>query len=128
MNVQEREIAQRIVRELDRSALGIDKDTAARLLAAREQALAQYQQTPVVGMAGAGTIVSHWFERPASGARYALSLAVMILGLAGIVFWQSSNGSGSELADIDARLLTDDLPIDAYLDKGFDSWLNRQSR
>ncbi|MEN9784087.1 MAG: hypothetical protein RJA24_1430 [Pseudomonadota bacterium] len=128
MNVQEREIAQRIVRELDRSALGIDKDTAARLLAAREQALAQYQQTSVVGMAGAGTIVSHWVERPASGARYALSLAVLILGLAGIVFWQSSNGSGSELADIDARLLTDDLPIDAYLDKGFDSWLNRQSR
>jgi hypothetical protein len=32
------------------------------------------------------------------------------------------------LADLDVRLLTDDLPIDAYLDKGFDSWLNRQSR
>ena len=128
MNVQEREIAQRIVRELDRSAHGIDKDISARLLAAREQALAQYQQTSVVGMAGAGTIVSHWFELPASVARYALSLAVLILGLAGIVFWQSSNGSGSELADIDARLLTDDLPIDAYLDKGFDSWLKRQSR
>jgi hypothetical protein len=112
MNVQEREIAQRIVRELDRSSLSIDKDTAARLLAAREQALAQYQQAPVSGMAGAGAFVSHVFERPASGARYALSLAVLILGLAGI----------------DARLLTDDLPIDAYLDKGFDSWLNRQSR
>lgn len=128
MNVQEREIAQRIVRELDRSTLRIDKDTATRLLAAREQALAQYQQMPVIGMAGTGTFVSHWFDRPASGARYALSLAVLILGLAGIVFWQSSNGSGSELADIDARLLTDDLPIDAYLDKGFDSWLNRHSR
>jgi len=128
MNVQEREIAQRIVRELDRSSLSIDKDTAARLLAAREQALAQYQQASVSGMAGAGAFVSHVFERPASGARYALSLAVLILGLAGIVFWQSSNGSGGELADIDARLLTDDLPIDAYLDKGFDSWLNRQSR
>ena len=128
MSTQEREIAQRIVRELDRSTLGIDKDTAARLLAAREQALAQYQQTPVLGIAGAGTIVSNWFERSASGARYALSLAVLILGLAGIVFWQSSNGSGGELADIDARLLADDLPIDAYLDKGFDSWLNRQPR
>jgi len=128
MNVQEREIAQRIVRELDRSALSIDKDTAARLLAVREQALTQYQQTPVAGMAGAGAFVSQMIERPASGARYALSLAVLILGLAGIVFWQSSNGSGGELADIDARLLTDDLPIDAYLDKGFDSWLNRQSR
>ena len=128
MNAEEREIAQKIVRELDRSARSVGGDAAARLAVAREQALAHFQHTPVISMAGAGQLVSHIIERPASGARYALSLAVLILGLAGIVFWQSSNGSGGELADIDARLLTDDLPIDAYLDKGFDSWLSRQSR
>lgn len=128
MNAEEREIAQKIVRELDRGARSVDGDALARLAVAREQALAQFQHTPVIGLAGAGQLVSHMIERPAPGARYALSLAVLILGLAGIVFWQSSNGSGGELADIDARLLTDDLPIDAYLDKGFDSWLNRQSR
>lgn len=128
MNAEEHEIARKIVRQLDRSARSVDGDAAARLSAAREQALAQFQHTPVVGIAGAGQLASHMIERPASGARYALPLAVLILGLAGIVFWQSSGGSGSELADIDARLLTDDLPIDAYLDKGFDSWLSRQSR
>lgn len=128
MNADEREIALKIVRELDRSARSVSGDTAARLAVAREQALAQFQHAPVVGLAGAGHSVSHMLERPASGARYALPLAVLILGLAGIVFWQSSNGSGNELADIDARLLTDDLPIDAYLDKGFDSWLSRQPR
>jgi hypothetical protein len=128
MNAEEREIAQKIVRELNRGARSVDGDALARLAVGREQALAQFQHTPVIGLAGAGERVSHMIERPASGARYALSLAVLILGLAGIVFWQSSNGSGGELADIDARLLTDDLPIDAYLDKGFDSWLNRQSR
>jgi len=128
MNAEEREIAQKIVRELDRGARSVDGDAIARLAVAREQALAQFQHAPVISLAGAGQLVSHMIERPASGARYALSLAVLILGLAGIVFWQSSNGSGGELADIDARLLTDDLPIDAYLDKGFDSWLNRQSR
>ena len=128
MNAEEREIAQKIVRELNRGARSVDGDALARLAVGREQALAQFQHTPVIGLAGAGEWVSHMIERPASGARYALSLAVLILGLAGIVFWQSSNGSGGELADIDARLLTDDLPIDAYLDKGFDSWLNRQSR
>jgi hypothetical protein len=32
------------------------------------------------------------------------------------------------LAEVDAGLLTDELPINAYLDKGFDSWLKRSSR
>lgn len=128
MTAQEIEIAQKIVRELDRSTRGISTDAAARLSAAREQALAQYEHAPARGLAWAGTSVSHFLERPAAGIRYALPLAVLILGLAGIVYWQSSNGNGNELADLDARLLTDDLPIDAYLDKGFDSWLKRQSR
>ena len=79
-------------------------------------------------MAWAGQVVSQVTEGPATSARYAVSLAVLILGLAGIVYWQSGSGNGGELADLDARLLTDDLPIDAYLDKGFDSWLKRQSR
>jgi hypothetical protein len=81
-----------------------------------------------MGVAVAGRTFTQMFEHPTPGIRYALSLAVLILGLAGIVYWQSSNGAGSEIADLDARLLTDDLPIDAYLDKGFDSWLKRQQR
>lgn len=130
MNVREHEIAQKIVRELDRSTHSISGDTVARLSIAREQALAQFQfqHTPALGMAGVGQFVTHMFGRPIAVTRYALSLTVLILGLTGIVYWQNSNGNGNELADIDARLLTDDLPIDAYLDKGFDSWLKRQSR
>ena len=49
--------------------------------------------------------------------------------------WQFLPGGAADryvgllaIADLDARLLTDDLPIDAYLDKGFDSWLKRQQR
>ncbi len=128
MNAQEHEIAQKIVRELNRGTRSIGENTVAQLLIAREQALTHYQQTPALRIAGAGQLVMQMIERPASGARYALSLAVLILGLAGIVYWQSSNGAGGEMADLDARLLIDDLPIDAYLDKGFDSWLKRQPR
>lgn len=130
MNAHENEIAEKIVRRLDLGSRNISSDAAARLAAAREEALAQFQfqQVPELGVAGLGRFISDMIERPASGGRYTISLAVLILGLAGIVFWQSSNGSGNEVADLDVRLLTDDLPIDAYLDKGFDSWLKRQSR
>jgi len=30
----------------------------------------------------------------------------------------------AELEEVDSALLADDLPIDAYLDKGFDTWLS----
>ena len=33
----------------------------------------------------------------------------------------------SRKAQLDALLLTDDLPIDAYLDRGFETWLKKVS-
>lgn len=128
MTANEQEFARKIVRELNRTTLTVNGEAAARLLAAREKALDQYQHKPARGFAWVGQFVTQGAEGPAAGARYAVSLAVLVLGLAGIVYWQSGSGNSGELADVDARLLTDDLPIDAYLDKGFDSWLKRQSR
>lgn len=128
MNAQEHETAQKIVRALDRSTREMSGNTVARLAAAREQALAGFHGAPAWSAAWAGGLVSGVTERPSRGVRYALPLAVLILGLIGIVYWQTGNGRSNELADLDARLLTDELPIDAYLDKGFDSWLKRQSR
>ena len=31
----------------------------------------------------------------------------------------------NELADLDVQILSSDLPIDAYLDRGFQTWLTR---
>jgi hypothetical protein len=44
-----------------------------------------------------------------------------------VVYWQSVASNG-DLADVEIALLTDELPINAYLDKGFDSWLKRSPR
>ena len=33
----------------------------------------------------------------------------------------------AEVEELDALLLTDDLPIDAYLDRGFEAWLKKVS-
>lgn len=128
MTTQEHQIAQKISRLLDQAARDIPGDTAAKLAAARKQALAGYRENQTWSLAGAGQLVSRLTGQSSGGMRYVLPTAVLILGLIGIVYWQTSNGRGNELADIDARLLADDLPIDAYLDKGFDSWLKRQSR
>jgi hypothetical protein len=127
MNAREHEFARKIAGALDRGTRDLDRGTLAQLAAAREQALAGFPVAPGWVPAWA----SPWTGRIGgwtTGARYVLPMAILLLGLMGIIYWQTGNGSGNELAEIDMRLLTDDLPIDAYLDKGFDSWLKRQSR
>jgi len=47
--------------------------------------------------------------------------------MAGFAYWQTTAPLG-DFADIDVNLLTDELPINAYLDSGFDSWLKRSPR
>ena len=54
-------------------------------------------------------------------------MAVLILGLIAINQWRDSQVA-AEIEEIDAAVLTGDLPLDAYLDKGFDAWLRRSSQ
>jgi hypothetical protein len=56
--------------------------------------------------------------------RLLLPMAVLILGLIAINQWRDTQVA-AEIEEIDAAVLTGDLPLDAYLDKGFDAWLKR---
>jgi hypothetical protein len=66
-------------------------------------------------------------ERSVMGVRYVIPIAALVLGLIGVVYMNTTAPSG-DIADIDAGLLTDELPLNAFLDQGFDSWLKRSSR
>ena len=127
MNEQD-ELARRIVKLLDESADNIGAEQRERLRAARSMALAQHRLAPrpawTAALAGN---VSQLTEYRVFGVRYLIPMAALVLGLMGVVYMHS-NGTSSDIADIDAGLLTDDLPINAYLDKGFDSWLKRSPR
>jgi hypothetical protein len=57
--------------------------------------------------------------------RILLPLAMLISAVAGLQYWQQ-NQRIAEIEEIDAQLLTDDLPIDAYLDRGFQNWLKQR--
>lgn len=128
MSADQDQLARNIVRVLERGSLDLNDHAIHRLRTAREQALMAYRPPHEGILVTTGHAIAHWLERPGAGLRYLLPVAALVVGLAGIVLWQTGNGGVNELADRDARLLTDDLPIDAYLDKGFDSWLKRQSR
>ena len=124
---QEDELAARIAKLLDEGTEGLGADKRERLSQARRLALSRQQgrRAPALVPAWAGPF-SRFTEQSVLGVRYLVPLAALILGLIGVVYVNTS-GVASEIADIDAGLLTDDLPISAYLDQGFDSWLKRSS-
>ena len=133
MNEPNDELARRIVQHLDFGADHVSPLTHARLLEARKGALARYQERlePARGYAWAGGAIARRGEHPFLSPRYLIAAAALVAALGVLAYWQDARQNGSnvasELAEIDAGLLTDELPINAFLDKGFDSWLKRSS-
>ena len=58
--------------------------------------------------------------------RVLLPMALLVAGLVAIYTWQVDQRA-TDVEELDAQLLTDDLPIDAYLDRGFEAWLKKVS-
>lgn len=124
-------LAQKIVGLLDQSTREISAPAAAKLLAARKEALAHFHEKPVHSWApewataGRSGHLSRFSAPFNVNLRAGFAILALLASLAAVVAWQSMGEQGSEIAKIDAGLLTDELPIHAYLDKGFDSWLKR---
>jgi hypothetical protein len=124
MSENEHELAGRIVRRLQHGLDDIDPRTLARLGSARAAALGRMQQTaPASVLAWAGAPSPVWLLRHFS-PRYLLPIIGMVLTVSAMVYWQQAQRI-EDPVDIDARLLSSDLPIDALLDKGLDTWLQR---
>ena len=121
--MNESKFGHQIKQQLDQ-ALDLEPATLNRLKVAREQALARQRMTePAFALAWADAVVGRLSGNPAS-ASIALAGAALILALVGIQYWQQTP-TVEEIEEIDAALLTSDLPINAYLDKSFDTWLKR---
>jgi hypothetical protein len=116
---------QAIARRLNEHATDLPHDISERLRAARMQAIAQRKREPVVVLqpqwatAGGPPVSSpneglNLWSRLAS----ALPLIVLLFGLATIHAFQDELRV-NEIASVDAELLIDDLPPDAYTDPGF---------
>lgn len=129
MNQPEHELAGKVVRHLDYGVDNLDPAVRDRLAASRRAALSRYRSQPrtVFGLAWAGQLVGRLPDHHVFNARVLVVAAALLVATAGVAYWQG-RGPANDLADIDFNLLTDELPINAYLDKGFDSWLKRSSR
>lgn len=125
----------RIASLLNETRSGADHDISERLRISREQALARARASrlatapvvatsaPLVGITASGAAVlgrhpADWWGRIAS----ALPLLMLLGALVAIDAWQDGVQIGAA-ADVDAALLTDDLPPEAYSDPGFAEFL-----
>ncbi len=54
-----------------------------------------------------------------------MPFVALIIGASAVYTWQQKQ-LAAEVEEIDAQLLTDELPIDAYLDRNFQSWLKKR--
>ena len=114
------------VRLILNQGLHLEAGVAERLRAARARALARQRPEPAPALAWADNVVGNFGGWGGMSLRVLLPFAILVAGVSGVYTWQQ-NQRAAEVEEIDARLLTDDLPIDAYLDRGFQNWLKKTS-
>ncbi len=126
--------ALRVARRLDQATQDLPHEVTERLRAARVRAVEKhklvltqnahevYAQHSTLAV-GQGSHPHHWWHRLGAVGL----LLTLVLGLYTISEIQDDLGA-RELAEVDAALLTDDLPPAAYLDSGFVQFLKVSAR
>jgi len=134
-NVQELNFGYKVRHALNEQLDSLPASTTERLASARQKAMARKKkdaaaplriligQRSVVGYGG--TMASEpfsWLSR----FGLILPLIVLVVGLIGIVSYEKQQRI-NETADLDAAMLTDDLPVVAYADHGFNAYLEKRA-
>jgi hypothetical protein len=116
--------ALKIRQHLQFSSEQLDKEVSSRLRAVRERALDSQKkeqdaliiaQSPVYQGAEVLAMSAPWWKQ---NLAWAVPVLMLVLTLFGANQWQEGQYI-DELAEIDALILADDLPLDAHLDPGF---------
>ena len=119
--MNEMQFAHRI-RQILNQGITVEPDIAQRLAQARNRALERHSAEPAAAWADNVTGSIGW----AGLALRVLVPLAMLIACAGAVYTWQQNQRAAEIEEVDALLLTDDLPIDAYLDRGFQNWLKKR--
>jgi hypothetical protein len=114
------------VRQVLNRGLGGNAQVERRLRAARELALSRQRQPAAPAFALADNVLGRFGSWSGLALYVLMPLVLLTVSAAGIYNWQL-NQRIAEVEEIDTQLLSDDLPIDAYLDRGFQNWLKKRS-
>lgn len=133
MNANQTNFAYKIRHALNENLDTLPANTADRLTSARKLALSRKKSDlglrvtvmprALAGNSGATMQDQHlsWFQR----IGIIIPLLALLAGLAGI-YEHEQNLRIAETADQDVALLTDEIPVSAYADHGFNAYIAKQ--
>ena len=122
--MNEKDFSDRLRPWLDKSASEVGEIQATRLKSARLRALDAYREpVRLFGLVTVGGAMAQILKYSVvQQALLWLPLAILLATLAA-----KSLAPEVDIGELDAQLLTGELPIDAFLDKDFDEWLRKES-
>lgn len=133
MNMDEINFAYKVRHALNQNLEHLPASATSRLTAARQAALARKKadapirmlaSAPATAQGMAGGLLGNpfsWISR----LSVALPVVVVMASLVGM-YQAEKQHRISELAEIDAMVLSDELPLNAYLDHGFNAYLAKR--
>lgn len=101
---------------LNRSLAQIDQPTLARLRNARTLALARcdaHSTAPAFAWIGSGASHHHGADMHHKSNYWAAIVFLVALLFSGVAYWHHID---HDISDVDIAILTDDLPIEVYVD------------
>jgi hypothetical protein len=132
MNTDDVNFAYKVRHALDEQLDQLPPSTTGRLACARQIALARKKaHAPVLvaqeALAGnAGRIGASFFQPFSWRSRFGVALPLLVFAAALVAIYQVEQQQHiSELAELDVAVLSDELPLSAYLDHGFNAYLNQ---
>jgi hypothetical protein len=128
MNSNDINFAYKVRHALNERLDELPASTVDRLASARKTAMARKKahvpvlvaQRQLAGAAG-GLMSFSWLGRMG----VAIPLLALVAGLAGVYQYEQQQRI-ADIAELDAAVLSDELPLTAYLDHGFNAYLAQQ--
>lgn len=112
-----------IAKTLNTGLNDLKPSVAARLADVRAAALTkQKQPVSVLSFAGVAGSMGKFLDRETRNFRQFALGALLVLGAVGYTYVQSTAYVDS-LVDVDSQLLSDELPLDVYMDTNLRDWL-----
>jgi len=127
-NKQEKDFAQKITHTLNWGLSRIEDDKLARVRASRQRALAAYRE-PVtilglVTVSGRSLEMSSWIRKPL----FWLPIFAIVAAASTYTLTGTDDIYDEAGGELDAQILAGELPINAFLDKDFSSWVQESSQ
>jgi hypothetical protein len=129
MNTKELNFAYKVRHALNENLDNLPSETKGKLAQARAKALASKKSdAPILARAPKDALagqIGNFFSEPLSWfgrVGLAVPAVVLIAGLFGIYHFEQQQRI-SDTAELDALVLSDELPLSAYLDHGFNAYL-----